>query len=807
MSFEDPEDLHENKNVQANFVSPQFYREIVENTTDVIYRMKLPSGEYEYINKACEDLFGVTRQEILNNPLLIRKLIHPDFLSYFEQKWNELIQGHVDPVYEYKIIHPLNGERWIHQTNQGVFDEKNQIIGIDGICRDFTEKFQLKEKYKEALEKSKNLQKILFKAFQQAQVGIILGDKEGKITFANSAALGIRSGNNAELVDIPIVDHVKRWQTYHLDGSSYKPEDLPLSKAILQGINVTNEKTIIRRSSGEDRIVTSNASPVRNDHGDIIGGIVLFQDISNEILSNELLSAEKIRSSTILDSIIDGVISTDVSGKIQTLNSSAEQILGEPEQNLQGVPIYKVLEIVEIKEKLKVEPKSLPLINPYVYIISPKTQSAKRPKFFTFTVNGIKSNDRDIEGVGGYVIDKNEKILGIVFTFRDVTDQRKRDEIINKNQKIESISLLAGGIAHDFNNLLTTIVGNLSLARLELPDSIEALQYLEDTEKAVILATNLTKQLLTFSKGGNPVKERSSLREIISDSTKFVLHGSKIELNVEIPENLWWADVDKGQIHQVIHNIILNAKQAIPSNGKISITAENQILCANNLYTLDPGKYIHVYVKDNGVGISKENLNHIFQPYFTTKPHGNGLGLSISYSIIQKHGGILTVESELGKYTCFHILLPAQLQSEIHDDLNVESLILKPKFRNVIVLEDEEGIQRTLAKMLDRMGLEFAIVEKGEEVFPAIKEAKKSERPFDLAILDLTIPGGLGGEEIIEKLKNLAPEIYTIASSGYTSGLPMTKFRDYGFDEILVKPYTFMQLKETLQKIELKKKL
>ena len=241
----------------------------------------------------------------------------------------------------------------------------------------------------------------------------------------------------------------------------------------------------------------------------------------------------------------------------------------------------------------------------------------------------------------------------------DITERKKMEKDLLRVQKLESVGVLAGGIAHDFSNILTTILGNVSLARMQVNPEDEMFDLLREAETASKRAQTLTKQLLTFAKGGAPLKEIASIKDVIKDSSLFVLRGSKSSCEFSIREDLWPVDVDVGQIGQVIDNIVINANQAMPRGGIIQVVAENLIIEDRQGLPVKSGRYVKISIKDKGVGVAEKHLLNIFDPYFTTKQEGSGLGLATTYSIIKKHGGHITVESQLGVGTTFHIYLPA----------------------------------------------------------------------------------------------------------------------------------------------------
>lgn len=392
----------------------------------------------------------------------------------------------------------------------------------------------------------------------------------------------------------------------------------------------------------------------------------------------------------------------------------------------------------------------------------------------------------------------------------DITKRKFAEETIlkyytefEKIQRIESIGLLAGGIAHDFNNLLTSILGNISLAKSELDPKSKSYIRLENAEGASVRATGLTQQLLTFSKGGEPLKTISSISRLLKDSAIFALSGSKSRCDLSVHDNqwdnLWPVYVDEGQINQVLNNLIINADQAMPEGGIIQITCENVTLSKDEIIPLTEGKYVKVSIKDNGIGIPESYLSKIFDPYFTTKERGKGLGLTTCFSIIKKHGGYITVESKQGSGTTFNIYLPA-MPEKTHSDTYKSEGIISGKGK-VLIMDDEEDVRAVAGEMLEAIGYNPETACDGNEAIEKYKNAIDSDQPFDVVIMDLTIPGSMGGKEAIKRLKEMDPSIKTIVSSGYANDPIIANYKDYGFTSILTKPYTIENLSTVLHQV------
>jgi len=375
-------------------------------------------------------------------------------------------------------------------------------------------------------------------------------------------------------------------------------------------------------------------------------------------------------------------------------------------------------------------------------------------------------------------------------------EKTKLEAQLVQTQKMEAIGTLAGGIAHDFNNILTAIIGNISLAMLDLQMQESSRARLTEAEKACLQAQNLSRQLLTFSKGGAPIKEVVSVNRLIIESVSFACRGSQVNYKTSLPNNLWAVEADPGQISQVLQNLVINAIQAMPTGGMIKIQGENVWVTAESELPLDIGRYVKISIQDEGTGILAEHLSRIFEPYFTTKQKGSGLGLAISYSIIKRHHGHIAAESELGTGTTFNVYLPA-CNREVVQPRREDGKLLCGKGK-ILIMDDEAMVREVLGKMLLSLGYEVAFAENGTEAIEVLSHSEESGDPFAAAILDLTIPGGMGGKEAMASLLKINPQVKAIASSGYSDDPVMADFKKYGFSAVLAKPYKVSELGKIL---------
>jgi two-component system cell cycle sensor histidine kinase/response regulator CckA len=388
------------------------------------------------------------------------------------------------------------------------------------------------------------------------------------------------------------------------------------------------------------------------------------------------------------------------------------------------------------------------------------------------------------------------------------TGKHKAEDKVFKSEKLESISLLAGGIAHDLNNMLTAILGNISILRVELGEGNQHSAKLVAAEKAALQARLLTQQLLTFSKGGAPALEVTTISKMVEECAQFILRGSKVTCSIEKEDDLWPVDADKGQISQVVNNLIINASQAMPDGGEIRIRMSNLQVRHTEVSELKQGDYICIEVRDEGIGISPQNLKKIFDPYFTTKTEGNGLGLASSYSIITMHKGIITAESSIGKGSIFRVYLPKSIQIALAKSNQVEAEKEEPANEEIhrgkgriLVMDDMEAMMIVAGEILTALGYEVEYSTNGNEAIKAYKAAKNAGNAFDACVFDLTVPGGMGGEEAANILIDYDPNLVAIASSGYTTSDVMSDYKNSAFKAVLPKPYRIKEMSDVLHEL------
>jgi PAS domain S-box-containing protein len=612
--------------------------------------------------------------------------------------------------------------------------------------------------------------------FEQSPVGVFHYDHQLRITDCNQRFLSILQSSREQL----------------LNRDLNKVRDqriLPALKEALAGGPGFYEGPYSATTSPARILISMRTAPLLSREGRIRGGMGIVEEISARKKAEEELAAEKERLGVTLRSIGDGVITTDMEGRVVLLNQVAESQTGWSQEEAFGRPLQEVFCIVDERSRDRCQ-------NPVDRVLlSGKTESLAAP---TLLINR-NGRERIIADSGAPIRDRSGAMIGVVLVFRDITDEQRLAEELLKYEKLKSIGVLAGGIAHDFNNILTGIMGNISLAKMFAQDAEKVRKRLDEAEKASYLARELTQQLLTFSRGGAPVKTTSSMAEYVQEAVSFALRGSKLRAEFVIPADIWPVDFDQGQFQQVIHNLVINADEAMPEGGIFQVRMKNITIAAGEEISLPKGRYVQISFADQGIGIPKENLSKVFDPFFTTKPGASGLGLSTVYSIIKRHDGLITADSETGKGATFRLTLPASGKNPPVQE-EAPSALIRGQGR-VLVMDDEAIVREVLGEMLTRLGFEVEYAQEGDEAVKIYRVAKKIEQPFDLLIMDLTVAGGMGGLEALQKLQEFDPEVRAIASSGYSSDPVMSDFKAYGFKGVLAKPYTLEELSRVLSSL------
>jgi PAS domain S-box-containing protein len=618
--------------------------------------------------------------------------------------------------------------------------------------------------------------------FQSAVLGIINLKRDGGFIDVNPALCNFLGYSKGELMKMNIMDLTH-------------PEDIQKTRVGVYESNSNKRVEIEKRYIRKDgQIVWGRVSSSWIKSGDGEYSVAIIQDITER----KQIEMEREQSLSLLnatlESTADGILVVDLTANTNVIsfNQKFVQIWNIPDSVISSRDGKTILSFVRGLVK-----------DPEEFL----------QKVLKLQANPDKESLDQIELKDGRVIERytlpqkiQGKSVGRVLSFRDISERKRMEAEHLKNEKLESLGLLAGGIAHDFNNILTAILGNISLAKVSWDDQESISNLLDEAEKASLRAKGLANQLLTFAKGGAPIKKSDSMSDILKESSEFVLRGSRVRVNFDIAEDLWLVEIDEGQMSQVIQNLVINAQQAMPEGGIIEIRAENVRIDPETKKEpfIKEGAYIKIQIKDSGTGIPTANLQKVFDPYFTTKQHGNGLGLSISYSIIKRHAGYITVNSEPGSGTTFSIYLPVSFNKVIRIKEEANSPVYGKG--RILIMDDEEAVREIGGKSLEHLGYDVAYAIDGGEAVEMFRKAKESGQPFDLVILDITVPGGMGGKEAIKKMLELDPEVKGLVSSGYSDSLIMSEFERYGFIGVVPKPYRIQEIGQTLAKAMNKKK-
>ena len=651
-------------------------------------------------------------------------------------------------------------------------NEEGEITGILEDFIDITTSKQAEDTLRESEEKYRNI-------FEAAGDILLLLDKRGRILDANHKLLTVGGYKREEIIgknirklagiitlkSMPIIiaNYLKR-----MAGKSSPPYEVQLITKF-----------------GEVRDVEISASVIRRG-GKIVADLAILRDITKRKEAEKNLRDSEAKYRAVVEQIpaIAYMATPGKEGRIVYVSPQIETMLGFTPAQWTAVPCPRC-DHVHPGDRERV--------------LARLKQTRENGKLLQIEYRIIARDGRVIwfhdEAV--VVRDDNGTPIFLQGVMYDITERKKYEGELLKIQKLESIGVLAGGIAHDFNNLLTAIVANISLVKAKLKPGDPHREMLAEAEKACFLSKDLTQQLLTFSRGGEPVKRVISVSELIEESARFSLRGSNVTCAFNLAPDLWPVMVDSGQLSQVINNLIINADQAMPGGGTITVGAENTRLKANQEPPLTGGNYIKIFVDDEGMGIPREALSKIFDPFFSTKSGGSGLGLAISYSIVNNHEGHIIAEPRVGRGTRFSIFLPATRIKLIEKDSPRQ--IFSPGSGRILVMDDETLVAKITCRTLKHFGYRADHVPDGEGAIEAYIKAREEGRPYAAVIMDLTIPGRMGGKQALAKLQEIDPDVKTIVSSGYSTDPIMANYRKYGFSGVLPKPYRLDDLRNVLQ--------
>ncbi len=716
-----------------------------------------------------EELYNIFEIDSSTAPLtaeLLIERIHPEDRARFK---TEMAAGQPSRS-DYRVMFPDGRIKYIHEEVNLRYGN-GAVVRYTGTAQDVTDR-KIAEA---ALKESEKRLRTLIDAIPDA---VVFKDAAGHHIIANLANEEVLGLSPEMLIGKTVEDLLPPDE-----AATCRKND----EEVMKKRKTVRDEEHMAGKDGATRIIDTIKVPLYDDDGNSIGLVGIIRDITERKQSEEKIRQNEEFIRGILDTVDEGFIVVDRDYRILTANKAYCSQIGGCDETIIGRHCYKISH----KNTRPCHEEG--------------EECATRRAFETGTPHSALHRHKDADGGVLYVEtkafpikDASGAVTSVIETINNITERHLLEEERLKTQKLESIGTLAGGIAHDFNNLLQGIFGYISMAKMSVDRRDKTLAMLEQAENALHQSVNLTTQLLTFSKGGKPVKKPVDIRSVVENAVRFTLSGSRSDFRVDAAENLWQAEADEGQIGQVIQNIVLNADQAMPLGGLVAVTVRN---AAEGEASLPPGlargNYLVLSIADAGVGIPAQYLDKIFDPYFTTKEKGSGLGLATAYSIVRNHGGMIDVRTKPGEGSTFTIYLPALLDSTRKAAAVVPAQSPQRAAR-ILVMDDEEIIRTLSRELINALGHEVDVAKHGEEALEKYQKAIAAGIPFDIVILDLTVRGGMGGTETIQKLREVDPAVKAIVSSGYSDDAAIANHPTLGFKAYLKKPYNIEQLRQTL---------
>ncbi len=742
--------------------SEERYRDLFENASDGI---SIQDGTgFIDCNKRGAAMYGLPKEKLIGrSPAEFAPERQPDGRLSAEVA-GEKIQAALSGVPQFFEWQPLraDGSPFDVEITLSRLEIGGSVF-LQAIVRDITAR-------KRAEDERRRSERMLQTIIDAEPECVKLLDENANLIMMNRAGLDMLQADSLE--------QVKGRCVCSLLTSGYRQAFLDLTRRVFQGGSGTLLFEVIGMK-GRHLWLETHAVPLRNEKDEIGALLGVTRNVTERIQQDEALRASEARFRSIIEHASTGILVADnETAQIMYANPEICRLLGYSEQEFHTM---KATELAVPEEA------SLTVVGFQAHAAgklhaTERTIRRKDGSSLRMSINSVQMEYDGRPSMAGFFVDISEKVL--------LEEERL------KTQKLESLGTLAGGIAHDFNNLLQGVFGYISMARLTFDQKEKSLAMLEQAEKALHQSVNLTSQLLTFSKGGKPVKKVLDLRSVIENSTAFALSGSRVTCEILADKDLRTVEADEGQIGQVIQNIVLNADQAMPLGGMIRVSIRNMPAAAIVLPADLQGDLVEIVIRDQGTGIPAEHLTRIFDPYFTTKEKGSGLGLATAYSIIKNHGGLVRVQSEVGKGTTFFIYLPAS--GAAVEESKSPAIPAATRKARILVMDDEKMIRAVAGELLTAIGHDVTCAESGETALEAYQAARDAGTPFDLVILDLTIRGGMGGIETLRKLTEINRDVKAVVSSGYSDDAALSNYRKQGFRAFLKKPYNMEDLQSTL---------
>jgi len=742
--------------------SREKYQALVDNLTDIVYTLD-SSFHFVSVNSRARKYYGYSKKELYEEPAL--GFVHENDRKRIIDAFSKALENRTRHIrgLQFRFLRNNGKPRWVEINSFNHYDREGAFEQNEGILKDITDQVLARENLAQSELKYRKL-------FEASTDAIFLETIEGRILDCNRTACRLYGYSKKELTGMTVADIVPAEIAEKLD--SVIETNITRGGTFLEALNMKKNGDVFPVEVSTKVINISDKHYV----------VAYVRDITEHKIFEQTLIESEAKFRALTESTASAIFI--IQGEYYCYaNRAFEKTTGYSLEDLKGKKYWEI-------------------VHPDYQDLTRNRGIARQagedvPTRYEFKIIRKDGEERWVDFTASFIeYDNMPALMGSTF---DITERKKAEEELQKTSKIESLGILAGGIAHDFNNLLTVIMGGITLAKDDRIIHKHRSKILTEAEGAAVKAKELTQQLLTFSRGGVPVKKVTSIPDLLRDTTDFILRGSSVKCKYRIAGDLMNAEIDEGQISQVIQNLALNAVQASPESGIINISAENTRISEGSTIPLEPGEYIRIAIRDHGQGIPHEHLDKIFDPYFTTKIKGHGLGLSVCYSIIKNHDGHISVRSKINSGTTFRIFLPAS-----HIDIADKE---KPKIHmshgkgKILLMDDEDMILSVTSKMIKTLGFEVEVSRDGEEAIRKYRQAKESGEPFDLVIMDMTVPGGMGGRETIGVLSNFDPAIKAIVSSGYSNDPVMAHFSDYGFSGVLSKPFNFDNVREIIYRI------
>jgi len=673
--------------------------------------------------------------------------------------------------------------KWASVKATPLFDRDGSVKFAVVITRDITSTRHADLALRRSEEKFRSI-------YSQSPVGIEIFNAKGKLIDANAVCL--------DLFGIDSIKEVKGFELFADPNITHDAKDrlkrgVPARFESIFDFDLVRQRQLYATKKSGQCYIDCLITPLRGEGNEITGYLAHIRDITyRKIADEQIKSAYRLLDQT-LASLDEAVfVISPATREIVAVNETAERFFGYTRAEMVGHNIS------------------------FLHVNEEKSDRFGREMSRTLATSGYYKTEFTMKRRTGEVFPTehfvrpiwNERgdIEHIVSVVRDVTDRRRLEEELLRSQKLESVSILAGGIAHDFNNLLQGIIGNITLAKMYNGDDMKRSARLADAERAVEMARELSYRLLTFAKGGEPVRRVSHIHELIQASIRPVIRNENIKCQIDVAADLHLVEIDEGHMAQVFRNLVINAQDAMPAGGMILVRAQNVTITSKDNLPLADGEYVRISVEDQGTGIPEEMLSRIFDPYFSTKEMGSrkgmGLGLAVCHSVVKKHQGAITVESKMGVGSTFRVYLPAYVSPPAPADGKTSApMVAADGEGRILVMDDEEQVSTVVKELLSFLHYDVVIAHDGLEAIQHYQLSQAEGRPFDLVLLDLTVPGGLGGIDTFQKLREINPAVRVVVSSGYADDPMIKDFRSYGFDGALAKPYNLEQLCDMFDRI------